>query len=255
MPRKPRGARKDTDRTDLDDDALDVEDEDEEIDPEVKDIFEEAQELDFGRGDLVRKLRTYTDKTPELTGGDLDASWEYADIGEEAVGGQNPTPDQSVVDEEGEALGITYNDNEPLRTTAKLQERDENPWELDPASSPDYSERVKQEFNAPLQELVTPESEGARAKGVRPRGNRRQSAKRTEQPQATRQGPKEVQGKSGREARNAKGTGKTRGVEHTDASRSTRINRTTNVARRVRAAPSRVRGKTIKGKRTTHKPR
>jgi hypothetical protein len=126
----------------------------ESIDQDVKDIFQEAQDLDYGRGDFVRMLESYTDRSPVLTGGDLDADWEDADVGEEAVGGQNPTPDQSVVDEEGEALGITYNDNEPLHTTDKLNQRDQNPWELNPASSPDFGERVKEEFNTPIKTLT-----------------------------------------------------------------------------------------------------
>src|SRR5688500_14815057 len=55
-----------------------------------------------------------TARTPTLTGGDVDAGWEYADIGEETVGGSNPTPDQDIVDIIGEAVGVTYQDNEPL---------------------------------------------------------------------------------------------------------------------------------------------
>ncbi len=47
-------------------------------------------------------------RTPTLTGGDVDAGWEYADIGEETVGGSNPTPDQDIIDVLGEAAGVTY---------------------------------------------------------------------------------------------------------------------------------------------------
>ncbi|MBI4788475.1 MAG: hypothetical protein HY782_15700 [Chloroflexi bacterium] len=164
MPRKKSNAKakveEDVRRSDLDLEALD---EDEEISADVKDIFEEAQQLDYGRRDLARKLESYTDRTPELSGGDIDAGWEYGDVGEEAVGGQNPTPDQSVVDEEGEAVGITYNDNEPLRTTDKLEQRDRDPWELNPASSLDYGERRRREFQSPIAELIS----------VKPNGNRK----------------------------------------------------------------------------------
>lgn len=116
-----------------------------EVDEQVKEIFEEAQQLDYGSNDFVRKLENYTDRSPKLSGGDPDASWDYADVGEETVGGENPTPDQSVVEEQGEALGLVYNDDEPLHTADKLEKRDRNPWELDPASSPDYSERVNRD--------------------------------------------------------------------------------------------------------------
>src|SRR5947208_1729351 len=76
-----------------------------------------------------------TARTPVLTGGDVDAGWEYGDVGEETVGGSNPTPDQDIVDDLGAAVGIRYEDNEPLRFGEKVAERDEARWELDPASS------------------------------------------------------------------------------------------------------------------------
>jgi len=50
-----------------------------------------------------------------------------------------------VVEELGEAVGLRYQDNEPLHTEEKLQERDRNRWELDPASSEDYFNRVNKE--------------------------------------------------------------------------------------------------------------
>lgn len=85
----------------------------------------------------------YTGRTPTVTGGDVDAGWEYADIGEETVGGSNPTPDQDLVDVLGEAVGVTYEDNEPLKFDEKLEKRDRARWELDPASSDDYQERLQ----------------------------------------------------------------------------------------------------------------
>jgi hypothetical protein len=56
-------------------------------------------------------------------------------MGEESVGGRNPTPDQDVVEELGKAVGLIYEDREPLHTTEKIAARDEHRWELDPASS------------------------------------------------------------------------------------------------------------------------
>ena len=49
------------------------------------------------------------------------------------------------MEEIGEALGVTYEDNEPLHTTEKVGERDRKRWELDPASSEDYNDRVNRE--------------------------------------------------------------------------------------------------------------
>lgn len=78
-----------------------------------------------------------------LTGGDVDAAWDQAAVGDETVGGSSPTPDQDIVDEIGKALGVTYGEGEPLRMTEKIERRDEERWELHPASSEDYVERTE----------------------------------------------------------------------------------------------------------------
>ena len=80
--------------------------------------------------------------TPAITGGDVDADWENAYFsGDEAPGGDNPTPDQEVVDDIGNALGVKYEDNEELKGSDKVVQRDKHRWEMDPASSEDYKER------------------------------------------------------------------------------------------------------------------
>jgi hypothetical protein len=78
---------------------------------------------------------------PTLSGGDIDAAWEDSvQAGEESIGGTAPTPDQDVVDEIGEAAGLTYRDDEPLDSDKKVLDRDRNRWELDPASADDNEE-------------------------------------------------------------------------------------------------------------------
>ncbi len=95
-----------------------------------------------GRQELRESLREHHETSPELTGGDVDADWEDAySVGDEAPGGDNPTPDQDRVDDIGKALGVEYQDNEPLKGSDKLAERDRHRWELDPASSEDYPDR------------------------------------------------------------------------------------------------------------------
>jgi len=127
-------------------DAGDAESEQFEADDEVKVEFAEAQRLASSGGEqLKRELREHHSRTPELSGGDIDADWAGADVGDETVGGSAPTPDQDVVDELGEAVGLTYEDNEPLHSTEKVEERDRKRWELDPASSDDYNDRVNRE--------------------------------------------------------------------------------------------------------------
>jgi uncharacterized protein DUF6335 len=126
-------------------DAGTAETEQDDLAQEVEHEFEEAQRLASG-GELIRReLSKHHSRTPELSGGDLDADWARADIGEETVGGSAPTPDQDIVDELGEAVGLTYEDNEPLHTQEKVEERDRHRWELDPASSEDYKHRVNHE--------------------------------------------------------------------------------------------------------------
>jgi hypothetical protein len=111
-------------------------------DDEIEDIFEDRQGLSSGgRKELKEKLEQHHSKSPILSGGDIDAKWQEADVsGEESVGGTTPTPDQDVVEELGEALGITYEDDEPLHTEEKLRERDRNRWELDPESAEEADE-------------------------------------------------------------------------------------------------------------------
>jgi len=96
-----------------------------------------------GRKGLEANLRRHNDMSPALTGGDVDADWENAYFsGDEAPGGDNPTPDSDVVDDIGRALGVEYQDNEELQGSEKVIERDTHRWELDPASSDDYKDRT-----------------------------------------------------------------------------------------------------------------
>ncbi|MBK9052599.1 MAG: hypothetical protein IPL78_17300 [Chloroflexi bacterium] len=110
------------------------------IENEIEEDFAERQYLNTGAQGLFRKLSEHTADTPELSGGDIDAAWEEADVGEETVGGSVPTPDQDNVDELGEAVGLTYADDEPLGIDDKLEERDRHRWELNPDSAEDEEE-------------------------------------------------------------------------------------------------------------------
>ena len=95
-----------------------------------------------GRQELQERYDKHTETSPALTGGDVDADWESAySVGDEAPGGDNPTPDQSVVDDIGAAVGVEYDDNEELEGAEKIVERDRHRWEYDPASSDDFDER------------------------------------------------------------------------------------------------------------------
>ena len=94
-----------------------------------------------GRQGMRDARMHHNEVSPEITGGDVDASWEDAySTGDEAPGGDNPTPDQDRVDDIGKALGVQYEDSEELKAADKIAERDRHRWELDPASAEDYPE-------------------------------------------------------------------------------------------------------------------
>ena len=119
--------RKDRNRDGIDDD----------LEPDVPDVSAGSQKL-------AERLRENTDTSPLLSGGDIDAQWDQADSsGDEAVAGSMPTPGQNDVEQIGEALGVTYQDDEELKVGEKERERDKHRWELDPASSDDYQDRTR----------------------------------------------------------------------------------------------------------------
>jgi len=95
-----------------------------------------------GRAEMQENAFEHRNMSPEIAGGDVDVDLEDAYFtGEEAPGGDNPTPDQDIVDDIGKALGVEYNDDEELKSADKLEKRDKHRWELDPASSEDYKDR------------------------------------------------------------------------------------------------------------------
>jgi hypothetical protein len=110
--------------------------------PSSLDFDRSASAVRSGRREMKEKYAEHTESSPALTGGDVDADWEGAySVGDEAPGGDNPTPDQDLVDDIGRAVGVEYQDNEELKGEAKIAKRDRNRWELDPASSDDWDER------------------------------------------------------------------------------------------------------------------
>jgi len=115
-------------------------------DAQVLEDFSERQQTTAGGDELLDRLQEHHSKKPELSGEDIDANWEAADVsGEEAVGGTTPTPDQDVVEDLGDALGIEYDQEEPLHTYDKLRDRDRNRWELNPESAEDEIESEEDE--------------------------------------------------------------------------------------------------------------
>lgn len=121
-------------------------------DPELRELGDEAiDRLDDRRNGAIDRSAPDDETIPELAGGDVDAAVTDTGSGEEAVGGSTPTPDQDNVEEQGAALGVTYQPDEPLHTTEKIARRDDERWELNPASSEDFAERRNLEHALPEQ--------------------------------------------------------------------------------------------------------
>lgn len=102
-------------------------------DPEIEEFME--QEIHRAPKDpelLAQRLRNNTAASPRDAGGDLDADWEDVnDSGSETVAGDNPTPDQSLVEENANAIGVSFEDNEELEFIDKIEKRDRDRFELD----------------------------------------------------------------------------------------------------------------------------
>ena len=91
---------------------------------------------------ILKKLRLFGGYHHNLTGGDLDNNWYQAEVGgEEAVGGDNPTPDQNVTEQLLHSMGVDSVDGELVYTKEKLEWRDRERWELNPFSAEDYQEQ------------------------------------------------------------------------------------------------------------------
>jgi hypothetical protein len=105
-------------------------------DPEIEEFMEE--EISRAPKDpelLAQRLRNNTSASPQDAGGDFDAAWEDVnESGSETVAGDNPTPDQSVVEENARAIGVSFEDNEELEFIDKIERRDRDRFELDESS-------------------------------------------------------------------------------------------------------------------------
>lgn len=104
-------------------------------DDDVLEDFIERHQIGEGTDQLMSELREHTGQSPQTSADDVDAAWtDDFQSGEESVGASVATPEQNIVAELGEAVGLEYNDFEELNTEDKIDARDENRWELSPES-------------------------------------------------------------------------------------------------------------------------
>ena len=105
-------------------------------DAAIKELMDdEIAHVPQAPNELLERLRQHNSSSPADSGGDIDANWEEVNsTGSEAFSGHNPTPDQSNVEENAHAMGIDFQDNEPLDIVEKMEKRDRNRYELDESS-------------------------------------------------------------------------------------------------------------------------
>ena len=112
---------------------MEMSDDEAAVDRDIKDVMEdEIRRAPSTPSELEERLKQSNAASPADSGGDIDADWEDVNqTGSEAVFGHNPTPDQSDVEENAHAMGIDFQDNEPLDFVEKLRKRDRDRYELD----------------------------------------------------------------------------------------------------------------------------
>jgi hypothetical protein len=104
-------------------------------DPEIEEFMEEEIVHAPKDPDLLAQRLRNTAASPQDAGGDLDADWEDVNAaGSESIGGDSPTPDQSIVEENARAIGVSFEDNEELDVLEKIERRDRDRFELDERS-------------------------------------------------------------------------------------------------------------------------
>jgi hypothetical protein len=106
-------------------------------DPEIEKFMEE--EISRAPKDpdlLARRMRENNGALPAEASGDPDAD-EVGGEGTESFFGDNSTPDQSLVEENAQAVGVSYEDNEDLEFIDKIDRRDRDRYELDERSKSD----------------------------------------------------------------------------------------------------------------------
>ncbi len=101
-------------------------------------MSEEIANAPTAPNELKERLEEHNSTSPALSGGDIDAEWEDAnDSGAESVGGHNPTPGQSDTEANANAMGVSFEDNQPLDFDD--QKRGEQRFELEEDSKNDDS--------------------------------------------------------------------------------------------------------------------
>lgn len=109
---------------------------------EIELPYEGITDRNQGIGKMLENDAENMEISGAVSGGDIDVDQYQAEVvGEEAVGGTTPTPDQNVTEYIEKAVGLEMDDRSFLRTNDILEQRDDQRYELDPTSSEDYQNR------------------------------------------------------------------------------------------------------------------
>ena len=108
---------------------------------EVEKEFEEARHR---APEPQNRWRFYRSQAGQSSVRDPNDVWDTFESGEDSMNHDALAADGDLLDEFGNAVGLHYEYNESLHVTDKVESRDHERWELDPASSEDYRKRVQQ---------------------------------------------------------------------------------------------------------------
>ncbi len=111
---------------------------------EVQKEFEEAKHRAPEPQKPVDRWRYYRSQAGQSSARDPNDAWDTFESGEDSKNHNALTADGDLLDEFGNAVGLHYEYNESLHLTDKVESRDDERWELDPASSEDYQKRARQ---------------------------------------------------------------------------------------------------------------
>jgi Family of unknown function (DUF6335) len=122
-------------------------------------VAAEAAELGIVPGSAPAKEPEIPGEDAALRAGDPDvAAIDAGMVGDATPGGSTPTPDQSVVDEIGHAMGISEIESGELRSTAEvLEARDRRRSRTEP--TPERDDRPR---SGEVEEPMGPDATGAR---------------------------------------------------------------------------------------------
>ncbi|MGF1498487.1 MAG: DUF6335 family protein [Elainellaceae cyanobacterium] len=104
-------------------------------------VLQGIDDRDTRAGRRFNELSDRSTMDTPTTGGDISSDQYQAEVlGEEAVGGTTPTPDQDIVENLGASMGTDIPDRKPVDGSGIMERRDDKRWELDPQSSEDYQQ-------------------------------------------------------------------------------------------------------------------